>query len=207
MNGLSLEHRFVEGDEDSPVLLLLHGTGGSPDDILALGKELHPAAPMLAPAGPVSEHGAARWFRRLAEGVFDTDDVIARAGQLADFVLAARRRYGLGDRRLIAAGFSNGANIAAAVALLRPEVLTELVLYSAMSPLPDPPWHDLGGTRMLLLNGRHDPMAPRESAERLVATFRERSAEVTEHWHSGGHQITVDGLAAAKTWLAADWTV
>lgn len=202
MTGLSLEHRYVEGDVGSPVLLLLHGTGGSPDDILALGKELNPSAPMLAPAGPVSENGAARWFRRLAEGVFDTEDVIARAGQLADFVIAARRHYALAHRRLIAAGFSNGANIAAAVALLRPDVLTEVVLYAAMSPLPDPPRSDLSGTRVLLVNGRHDPMAPRDSAERLVATFRDRSAEVTEHWHSGGHQITVDGLAAAKSWLA-----
>ncbi|NIJ10222.1 phospholipase/carboxylesterase [Saccharomonospora amisosensis] len=201
MTGLSLEHRYVEGDPASPVLLLLHGTGGTPEDILALGKELLPSASMLAPAGPVSEHGAARWFRRLSEGVFDTDDVVARAEQLADFVAAATRRYGLAERRLVAAGFSNGANIAAAVALLSPTTLTELVLFAAMSPLPDPPRHDLSGTRVLLLNGRHDPMAPRESAERLVATFRERSAEVTEHWHSGGHQITVDGLAAAKTWL------
>ncbi|MFC4002040.1 alpha/beta hydrolase [Prauserella oleivorans] len=201
MSTLTLDHRYVEGSPDAPVLLLLHGTGGSPDDILALGKELNPSAPMLAPAGPVSEHGAARWFRRLAEGVFDIEDVIARAGQLADFILAAREHYGLSERRLVAAGFSNGANIAAAVALLRPDALTEAALFAAMSPVPDPPGHDLAGTRIFLSNGRRDPMAPLDSSRELVTTFRERNADVAEHWHYGGHQITPDGLDAARDWL------
>lgn len=202
MPELTLRHRFVEGDVGAPVLLLLHGTGGSPDDILALGKEINPSSPMLAPAGEVSEYGAARWFRRLAEGVFDTEDVIARAERLADFVLAARQEYGLQRRRIVAAGFSNGANIAAAVLLLRPDALTEAMLFAAMLPVPDPPRHDLSGTRVLLANGRHDPMAPLKSAEQLVSALRERSAEVTEHWHAGGHQITVDGLGVAKSWLS-----
>jgi phospholipase/carboxylesterase len=150
----------------------------------------------------VSEYGAARWFRRRGEGVFDTEDVIARAGQLADFIGEARHHYGLESRRLVAAGFSNGANIAAAVAILRPEALTELALFCAMLPVPDPPEADLGGTRVLLANGRQDPMAPTDSAERLVAALRGRGAEVTEHWHAGGHQITVDGLVAATRWLS-----
>src|SRR5690606_3821572 len=101
-------HEFVEGSPTVPALLLLHGTGGSPTDILSLGKELCPASPMLAPAGQVSERGAARWFRRHAEGVFDTEDVIFRAGQLAEFIVEARKRYGLNERRLVAVGFSNG---------------------------------------------------------------------------------------------------
>ncbi|GAA1237514.1 alpha/beta hydrolase [Prauserella halophila] len=201
MTGPALDHRYVEGSQAEPVLLLLHGTGGSPDDILALGKELRPESTMIAPAGPVSENGAARWFRRLAEGVFDVEDVIVRAGELAEFIDAAREYYGLAGRRLVAAGFSNGANIAAAVAMLRPDVLSEVVLFSAMSPLPEPPADRLEGTRVFLANGRHDPMAPLDSSERLVRTFRDRGAEVTERWHPGGHQITVDGLEAAREWL------
>ncbi|EIF00716.1 alpha/beta hydrolase [Saccharomonospora glauca] len=203
MSELTFDHEFVEGSPSAPVLLLLHGTGGSPTDILSLGKELCPASPMLAPAGPVSEHGAARWFRRHAEGVFDSEDVVYRAGQLADFVVEARERYELDGRRLVAAGFSNGANIAAAVLLLRPDVLSEAVLFAAMLPVPDPPRHDLSGTRVLMANGRRDPMAPLVPAQELVAALRERGCDVTEHWHSGGHQITVDGIAAAKEWLAA----
>ncbi|PRX50337.1 phospholipase/carboxylesterase [Prauserella shujinwangii] len=201
MDTLPLEHTFHEGDQDAPVLLLLHGTGGGPDDLVDLGKELSPGSPLLAPAGPVSEHGARRWFRRLAEGVFDYADVVVRAGQLADFVVAAREHYGLAGRRLVAVGFSNGANIAGAVTLLRPDVLREAALFAAMLPAPDPPAHYLSGTRVFLANGERDPMAPLDSTEQFIALLRKRSAEVTTHRHSGGHQITVDGFAAAKAWL------
>ena len=198
-----LRYRFREGEPDAPVLLLLHGTGGSPDDLVGLGSALSPGAATLAPEGPVSENGAARWFRRLREGVFDTEDVLARADQLADFVLAARRAHGLDQRRMVAVGFSNGANIAAAVALLRPEVLCEAVLFSAMLPVPEPPEHDLSGTRVLLANGQRDPMAPMPSAQELVAAFRLRGAEVEPVWHPGGHQVTEDGVDRARQWLTA----
>lgn len=198
---LSLDHQFVDGDATAPVLLLLHGTGGGPADLLGVGRELSPSSALLAPAGPVSEQGMARWFRRLAEGVFDHDDVVRRADQLADFVVAAREKYGLAGQRLVAVGFSNGANIAAATVLLRPDALTEAALFAAMLPVPDPPKHDLDGSRILLSNGRRDPMAPIASATELVRQLRDRSADVHEHWHPGGHQITPDGITAAKTWL------
>ncbi|HET6502493.1 MAG TPA: alpha/beta hydrolase [Amycolatopsis sp.] len=208
---LSLEHKFVDGaggpdGGDAPVLLLLHGTGGGPDDLLDLGRLLGPTSPLLAPAGPVSESGAARWFRRRAEGVFDFDDVVARAHQLADFILAARERYGFAPgRRLVAVGFSNGANIAGAVTVLRPDALREAALFAAMLPVPDPPRPgpvtDLTGTRVFLSNGVRDPMAPLESTERFIELLRGRSAEVTTHRHPDGHQITPDAVLAAKSWL------
>ncbi|MEV7553076.1 alpha/beta hydrolase [Amycolatopsis sp. NPDC089917] len=197
----TLEHKYVEGSPDEPVLLLLHGTGGGPDDLVPLARQLSPASALLAPAGPVSEHGAARWFRRLAEGVFDHEDVVVRANQLADFVVASREEYGLGDRRLVAIGFSNGANIAAAVSLLRPDAVREAALFAAMSPLPEPPRTDLSGTRVFLSNGEHDPMAPLAPAETLVRDLRERGADVVAHRHPGGHQVTGNGLAAATGWL------
>ncbi|WP_158882201.1 alpha/beta hydrolase [Amycolatopsis anabasis] len=200
---LSLDHRFREGDPDAPALLLLHGTGGTPDDLVELGRVLSPSSALLAPAGPVSELGMARWFRRLAEGVFDTEDVLRRTVQLAEFVLAARAEYGL-TGRLVAVGFSNGANIAAALTLLRPDALTEAALFAAMLPVPESPEHDLTGTRVFLSNGEHDPMAPRDSADRLVAELEKRSAEVTTHWHPGGHEITPAGLRAAKSWLTSN---
>ncbi|RZQ61742.1 alpha/beta hydrolase [Amycolatopsis suaedae] len=203
MTSLSLEHLFTEGDPGLPVLLLLHGTGGSPGDLAGLGKELSPGSAMLAPAGPVSEHGAARWFRRLREGVFDTEDVIARTHQLAEFVTAASEQYGLAGRRLVAVGFSNGANIAAALVLLRPDVLREAALFAAMQPVPDPPDHSLTGSRVFLANGTRDPMAPLDSADRLVRSLRERSADVTIHRHPGGHNITLDGVEAAAAWLTS----
>ncbi|MEV6648461.1 alpha/beta hydrolase [Amycolatopsis sp. NPDC051371] len=198
---MTLEHKYVEGSPDAPLLLLLHGTGGSSDDLLGLARELSPDSAVLAPAGPVSEYGAARWFRRLAEGVFDHEDVVKRANELADFVLEAREKYGLGDRRLVAVGFSNGANIAAAVTLLRPDVVREAALFAAMSPVPDPPSHDLSGSRVFLANGERDPMAPLASTEELIRLLRERGADVVTQRHPGGHQITVDGVRAAAKWI------
>ncbi|WP_372670117.1 alpha/beta hydrolase [Amycolatopsis kentuckyensis] len=198
---MTLAHKYVEGSPDAPLLLLLHGTGGSPDDLLGLARELSPDSAVLAPAGPVSEHGAARWFRRLAEGVFDHEDVVKRANELADFVVEAREKYGLGDRRLVAVGFSNGANIAAAVTLLRPEVVREAALFAAMSPVPEPPSNDLGASRVFLANGERDPMAPLASTEELIRLLRERGADVSTQRHPGGHQITLDGVRAAAKWI------
>ncbi|WP_439384026.1 alpha/beta hydrolase [Amycolatopsis lexingtonensis] len=198
---MTLRHKFVEGAPDAPVLLLLHGTGGGPDDLLGLARELSPDSAVLAPAGPVLEHGAARWFRRLAEGVFDHEDVVKRANELADFVLEAREEYGFGGRRVIAVGFSNGANIAAALVLLRPEVVREAALFASMSPVPEPPDHDLHGARVFLANGENDAMAPLASTEELIRLLRERGAEVVTQRHPGGHQITVDGVRAAAEWI------
>ncbi|WIX81418.1 alpha/beta hydrolase [Amycolatopsis carbonis] len=198
----TFEHKYTEGQPGLPVLLLLHGTGGGPDDLLGLARELSPGSATLAPAGPVSEFGAARWFRRLAEGVFDHEDVVKRANDLADFVEAAKNEYGFEDRRLVAVGFSNGANIAAAVTLLRPEVLTEAALFSGMSPVPQPPDRDLSDTRVFLSNGEQDPMAPLASTEEYIRLLKERGAEVTTHRQPGGHQITLDGVRAAREWLA-----
>jgi phospholipase/carboxylesterase len=199
---LGLEHRFTPGDPALPVLLLLHGTGGTPDDLVPLVQYLSPGSAVLSPAGPVSEHGMARWFRRLAEGVFDFDDVVTRTHQLADFVLEARERYGLEERRLVAVGFSNGANIAAATLLLRPDALREGALYAAMLPLPEIPPVDLSRARVFLSNGTHDPMAPIASTDKLISALRERDAEVETHRHGGGHQVTIDGVQAAAAWLA-----
>jgi phospholipase/carboxylesterase len=198
---LRLQYRYTEGDPAAPVLLLLHGTGGAPDDLVPLAEALDPRSAVLAPAATESEYGASRWFRRLAEGVFDTDDVIERTHELADFVVAARKRYGIADRELIAIGFSNGANIAAAGLLLRPDVFSSAILFAAMMPLPEPPDRDLGGTRVFMSNGDRDPMAPAASTATLIKALRDRSADVTTFRHPGGHEITRGGLAAAAAWL------
>ncbi|MCX2730465.1 alpha/beta hydrolase [Saccharopolyspora sp. NFXS83] len=202
MSELSLTHDHVEGAADAPVLLLLHGTGGSPADLRGVAGELNPRSPVLAPAGPVSEGGAARWFRRLAEGVFDTEDVVARTHQLADFIAEATDAYGWHGRRLVAVGFSNGANIAAALTLLRPDALREAVLFASMLPVPEPPELDLSGSRVFLGNGEADPMAPTASANALVSALRTRGAEVAEQWHPGGHQITSTGVKSAAEWIS-----
>lgn len=197
---LSLPHIHRPGDAEAPALLLLHGTGGSPQDLVDLAGYLSPSSTVIAPAGPVSEGGAARWFRRLAEGVFDEDDVAARTEQLAGFVTEAREHYALGGR-LVAVGFSNGANIAASTILSRPDVLDEAILFAAMLPLTHPPERDLAGARVFLSNGERDPMAPVSSVDRLTEALGARGASVANHRHAGGHEIIREGVDRAAEWL------
>jgi phospholipase/carboxylesterase len=181
-------------------LLLLHGTGGDENDLLPLGAMLSPGAALLSPRGRVLEHGMPRFFRRLAEGVFDEDDVRRRASELGDFVGKARQRYGLAAP--IAVGFSNGANIAAALLLLQPGVLAGAVLLRAMVPLSQPPAADLTGTPVLMLSGVTDPIVPAANAARLVAQLSERGADVTHRTLPVGHQLSQADVTLARDWLA-----
>ncbi|TFB47016.1 alpha/beta hydrolase [Cryobacterium tagatosivorans] len=203
MLDLDWPHVFRPGSSDRPVLLMLHGTGGNEQEIAGLADALDPAAAVLAPRGRVSEGGLTRWFRRHAEGVFDVDDVVRRAGELAKFIAWARHRYDLGERRIVAVGFSNGANIALATALLHPESADRVVAFSGMFPLDDRSVSgDLSRSEVLLLNGRSDPMAPLPSVTRLVSVLTSHGAEVEQELRDGGHGITATDAAAAASWLA-----
>lgn len=193
-------HLFEAGE--GPVLLALHGTGGNERDILPLAKAIEPAAAVLAPRGQVREGGALRWFRRHGEGNFDVDDVVVRSGELADFVGWAVDNYGLQGRRLVAVGFSNGANIGLATAALHPRVIGEMIALSGMYPFADRSLTtSLIGSRMLLANGRADPMAPSASVAKLATELRERGARVARHERDGSHGVTADDLEAAREWL------
>lgn len=184
------------------MLLALHGTGGSERDILSLARAVDPTAAVLAPRGQVSEGGALRWFRRLAEGVFDVDDVVTRAGELAGFVGWAVEHYGLHGRPIVAVGFSNGANVGLATAALHPQVIPEVIAFSGMYPFADRPLtRRLDGSRILLANGAHDPMAPVASVARLTTQLDYQGAEVTRHERAGGHGIDAGELDAARQWL------
>jgi phospholipase/carboxylesterase len=158
-------------------------------------------AALLSPRGDVLENGMPRFFRRLREGVFDEADLRVRARALADFVEEARGAYGLGA--VTAAGFSNGANIASAVLLLHPGALAGGVLLAPMVPLVPDPLPDLSGVPVFLGAGRKDPLVPVPEAERLAALLERTGADVTLHWHPGGHAIDRSVLTAAQSWLAA----
>ena len=180
-------------------LLLLHGTGGNEDDLLPLGALIAPGAALLSPRGKVLENGMPRFFRRLAEGVFDEDDVRDRALELADFVEAARRQYGV--EAPVAVGYSNGANIAAAMLLLAPDVLAGAILLRAMPPLAAPPTADLAGAGVLLLAGASDPIIPAAAAARLADTLAKAGASVDHRTLPAGHALTQADLSLAATWL------
>jgi phospholipase/carboxylesterase len=196
-------HRFVPAGESASqrVLLLLHGTGGNESDLIPLGQDLDPSAALLSPRGRVLENGMPRFFRRLAEGVFDEEDVIRRARELADFTLAAAKQYDFDPKRVTAVGYSNGANIAAAVVLLRPEVFSRAILFRAMVPLTPALQPSLAHLRALICSGKYDPIIPMENTERLAMMLREAGADVTLRVEEAGHQLTRGDLAAAKTWL------
>lgn len=202
---VSWPHVFSPGEAGAPVLLMLHGTGGNEHEIASLAAELHPGAGVLAPRGQVQEHGMLRWFRRHGEGVFDVDDVIARATELAAFLNAAREHYNLGNRPVMAVGFSNGANIALATAMLQPQTLDRVIAFSGMYPFADRESPaDLAGSRLLILNGEADPMAPLDSVSTLIAALHQNGADVEQVLRPGGHGIARTDLEAAKEWLAKD---
>ena len=197
-------HLFGAGEAGTPVLLLLHGTGGTEHDLLPLAERLAPGAGYLAPRGPVQEHGMNRWFRRFGEGRFDVDDVVRRAGELAAFIDWARARYGIADRPLVAVGFSNGANIALATALLHPAAVANVVAFSGMYPLEGRTIEaDLSGTAVALFNGTADAMAPTDSVVRVGSILESRGAEVDRNVREGGHGIHPTEIDGAAAWIAS----
>jgi phospholipase/carboxylesterase len=194
-------HRFEPAVcAGAPTLLLLHGTGGNEDDLLPLGRMIAPGAALLSPRGKVLEYGMPRFFRRLSEGVFDEADVRARAAELADFIAAATERYGIPAP--IAVGYSNGANIAAALLYLRPQVLGGAVLLRAMAPLAADPETRLDGKPALVLSGAMDPFAPAPKVARLVTALQDAGAAVTHRTLPAGHEISQADLTTARSWLA-----
>ena len=185
-----------------PILLLLHGTGGNENDLVPLAEVLLPGAGILSPRGKVLERGMPRFFRRLAEGVFDIEDLKFRASELADFIVDAAAKYDFSTRGVIAAGFSNGANIAGALLLLRPDALGGGILFRAMVPLVPGTLPTLSSTPVLISNGRIDPLVSAEETEQLAALLRSAGADVKVAWQNSGHELTQADVITAREWLA-----
>lgn len=193
-------HRWIPGGEQ--VALLLHGTGGNEDDLIPLSSMLLPGASVLSLRGNVLEGTMPRFFRRLAEGVFDEKDLALRTTQLAGFLRAAADGYRFDIARLVAIGFSNGANIAANVLLHHPGLIRRSVLFRAMLPSETTPPRTADGTRVYLGAGRRDPIVPAASVERLAALLRASGADVTLDWRNAGHGLTGEDVESAMHWLA-----
>ncbi len=200
MTELSFLHRYEPATQPGrPPLLLLHGTGGDENDLIALGRMAAPGSALLSPRGKVLEGGMPRFFRRLAEGVFDEADVRFRAGELADFIAQAREAYGL--EAPVAVGFSNGANIAAAMLMLRPEALAGAALLRAMVPLSEQPQADLTGKRVLMVSGAMDPIIPAQNSARLAASLAASGAEVQHEVLPTGHGLSQTDVQLLMKWL------
>jgi len=205
-DALGFVHRYLAptaGAElaGSTTLLLLHGTGGDEEDLIPLGRALLPGAGVLSPRGKALERGTPRFFRRLAEGVFDQEDLARRTDELAAFIQGASKTYKLDRDGIVAVGFSNGANIAASLLLRRPGLLRGAVLLSPMVPFEPDALPDLAGTSVFIGAGRTDPMVPVAQAERLAELLRRAGASVTVHWEPGGHVVTKGEIDAAQQWV------
>jgi predicted esterase len=193
-------HEFVSGTSGR-TLLLLHGTGGNEHDLIPLGRELDPNAALLSPRGKILENGMPRFFRRLAEGVFDVEDLKQRTNELADFVAAATEHYNLAADQIVAVGYSNGANIAASMLLLRSETLRSAILFRVMVPFVPEKLPDLSSVRVWIGAGNQDPIIPTSETQRLVELLRNAGADVTIRFANATHALTDADVKTARHWL------
>lgn len=206
---LGFIHRFIpsnrkEAKAKTPLatLLLLHGTGGNEEDLIPLGHEIAPEAAILSPRGKVLEAGMPRFFRRLAEGVFDIEDLKFRTNELADFIENASKLYSFDLEHVIAVGYSNGANIASSILLLRPEILSTAILFRPMVPFIPDTLPNLISKNIFMSAGEWDPIVPRQNTEKLFDIFKKAHANISIHWQKSGHELGQEEILAAKEWLS-----
>ena len=188
-------HEPATNPKETRTLLLLHGTGGTERDLVGIGRDLLPGAAILSPRGKISENGASRWFRRFAEGVFDEADMKQQADDLAEFIKEQSAK------NITALGYSNGANMGAALMTFHPEVLSGLIMWRGMKILSEPIEPDLKGKRILMTNGIVDQMGPIESAREQAKVFKKSGADVTAHELRTGHGLTQADFALTAEWL------
>ena len=194
-------HQFVPPKNSTLTVLLLHGTGGDENDLVPIGRAVAPGAALLSPRGQVDENGMHRFFRRISLGVFDEDDVRRRAADLADFVKQAAERYSFDPARVVALGYSNGANIAAAMLLLHPGALAGAVLMRPMVPLVPDPLPPLNGKPVLILAGEADHTTTRDNTDRLARVLSVAGADVEVRWQEGGHELDPRDFQATAEFL------
>lgn len=199
-------HRYIPPQRpDGMTLLALHGTGGDENDLIPLAQMIDRHAGILSPRGRVLEHGMPRFFRRLAEGVFDEEDLRLRTAELAAFITQAAAHYGFEPARVVALGYSNGANIAASLLLSHPEALAGAVLLRVMVPFEPAQRPDLAGKRLFVSAGRQDQMIPPPLTEKLVGLLKDAGADVTMNWLNTGHGLVRADIDAAAEWFRNSW--
>lgn len=201
---LGFIHRFLPAEDpaSAETLLVLHGTGGDENDLIGIGQAVAPGAAILSPRGNVLENGAPRFFRRLAEGVFDPKEVRSRAEELARFIRAATVTYQLDPDRIFALGYSNGANVASTVMLIEPGTIHGAILLRPMLVYEPTDENDLSGSAVFISAGRMDPIVPTTSVEKLARLFESAHADITLKWQLAAHNLLPSEVREAAEWLA-----
>ena len=195
---MSYTAQRTRGTEADTHVFTFHGTGGSETQFHGFAEEMFPDAHVTSPRGDVSEGGALRYFRRMAEALYDMDDLALRRDAMAAFV----RKEAAGSTRVIGLGYSNGANIAAAVALNDADIFTDLVLLHPLIPWAPAPQPALRGKRILITAGERDPICPKPQTQVLTDYLKAQGADVTLHWHAGGHEIAQSEVVAIGAFLS-----
>ncbi|RUW26692.1 alpha/beta hydrolase [Mesorhizobium sp. M4B.F.Ca.ET.215.01.1.1] len=193
-------HKLLPGSPGSPLLFVFHGTGGDENQLVSLGRELVPSASIVSPRGDVSEQGAARFFRRTGEGVYDMEDLARATGKMAAFIKA--HVEAAKPSTVLGLGYSNGANILASVAFAEPGLFDAAVLMHPLIPFEPQVKGSLAGRHVLITAGRRDPICPPNLTSRLEAYLRADGAAVTVEWHDGGHEVRPNEIEAARQLFA-----
>jgi predicted esterase len=198
---MSFIYRFEPGSKGGPTMLLLHGTGGNETDLIQFSRVIAPYSNLLSPRGKVLENGMPRFFKRIAHGVFDLQDLKFRAEELLEFIKASAKKYDFDPENVIAIGYSNGANIAATLLLLHERSLAGGILFRPMMTLVPEKVPDLSRCKILICTGDHDSMIDPAKTSELIAFFQIARAKVSVHHHPGGHELGRDDFEAAKKWF------
>ena len=196
-----MEYMIKKGVEDAPIFILLHGTGGTEESLLDVGKVLDEEATLIGIRGNILEGGYPRYFKRLEEGVFDVEDLNNRTIELHEFIQTLVERYDLNSEKIVLIGYSNGANIGIKLFLDYPTIYQKGILFHPMYPVEITDTQDLSQTKIFTTMGKMDPIVTIEQSEHVLQLFRERKAEITEEW-TQGHQLTYPEILKAKEWLA-----
>ncbi|MGW9125919.1 alpha/beta hydrolase [Paenibacillus chitinolyticus] len=199
-----MKHVYREGSNPAaPVLVLFHGTGGTEHDLLPLAERISPESSVLSVRGNVLENGMPRFFRRLAEGIFDEEDLVFRTEELGGFLDEAAEKYGFDRGNLVAVGYSNGANIAGSLLFHYKQALKGAILHHPMVPRRGIELPDSAGLPVFIGAGKNDPLCTPGETEELKNLLEAAGAEVDIHWENYGHQLTGSEVDAAARWFAA----
>lgn len=194
------QHIFIEGTNKENVLILLHGTGGNEHDLINVGKHIDPTASLLGVRGNVLEGGMPRYFRRLAEGVFDEKDLFYRAEELHTFLKKALSHYAPNTDHVTVIGYSNGANIAATLLMKYEKIVDRAILFHAMVPYRNNTVKEIQNTHIFIGAGTNDPIIPQKETQELIDVLRVQGAKVQEKWYNNGHQLTMKVIQDARDW-------